>query len=83
MLSFFEPIFNGLWWVLFFYLQLSVYLMLNIFLTAGILWGLLLIFRLIGIPWIDGTRHGFGRSIDPDYVYEGYMAHGKRHGHGT
>jgi len=46
-------------WVFYFYLTLSIYMLINMVITATIIWILLLLYRLLGIPWFDGTTKGF------------------------
>ena len=45
-------------WAVQFQIFMIIYILVNVLLTAGLLWGLLIIFRILGIPWMDGTTKG-------------------------
>jgi hypothetical protein len=45
--------------ILKFYVTMFIFMALNVAFMVGSVWGLLLICRALGIPWIDGTRKGF------------------------
>lgn len=45
--------------ILIFYFHMFVFMVLNILFTIGFVWGLLILCRLLGIPWVDGTTKGF------------------------
>ena len=55
----FELIINMIWFIITFYASMIVFIIMNALLTAAICWSLLFIFRLLGIPWLDGTTKGF------------------------
>lgn len=46
-------------WALQFQILMIFYIIINVIFTATVLWGLLIIFRILGIPWLDGTIKGF------------------------
>ena len=52
-------ILKALTWVFYFYISFAVYMLINALITATMIWSLLLICRLLGLPWIDGTTKGF------------------------
>ena len=54
-----NPIWGFLVFALQFHIFMILYIIVNMLLTAGICWGLLIIFRILGIPWLDGTTKGF------------------------
>lgn len=42
-----------------FYLTMIIFMAMNILIMVSSVWGLLIICRLLGIPWVDGTKKGF------------------------
>lgn len=42
-----------------FYITMFIFMALNIALMVSSVWALLIVFRLLGIPWLDGTTKGF------------------------
>jgi len=48
-----------LWLMLQLYTTVFIMTILNVALILTIVWGGLLICRLLGIPWVDGTTKGF------------------------
>lgn len=42
-----------------FYALMIIYMFFNTVIMAGLVWNLLFICRLFGIPWVDGTTKGF------------------------
>ena len=54
-----NPILSFLLFVVQFYIFLFIFIILNALLTACFCWSLLVIYRILGIPWIDGTTKGF------------------------
>jgi len=45
--------------VFYFYLTMTVFMVFHILFMIGFVWGLLILCRLLGIPWVDGTTKGF------------------------
>jgi hypothetical protein len=50
---------NFILFVIQLYTTIIVITILNMLLLLIASWGLLLIFRMLGIPWVDGTTKGF------------------------
>jgi hypothetical protein len=42
-----------------FYSMMFVFMVLNVAMTVSFVWSLLIICRVLRIPWIDGTTKGF------------------------
>ena len=42
-----------------FQIFMVIYIIINILLTISMCWGMLVVFRILGIPWLDGTTKGF------------------------
>ncbi len=58
-LDFWQAGWQFLQFVVFFYFSLFVVILLNFLIVAVVSWGLLMVFRLLGKPWVDGTTKGF------------------------
>lgn len=41
-----------------FYLTMFIFMAMNILIMVTSVWGLLIVYRILGIPWIDGTTKG-------------------------
>ena len=55
----FDAIIQFIWFTITLYSTMIIFLFLNALLTATLMWSMLLICRVLGIPWIDGTTKGF------------------------
>ena len=54
-----EFIVNMMVWVVCFYLSLLIVMLLQLVLLLVIVYGLLALHRLLGLPWVDGSTKGF------------------------
>ena len=54
-----SPILGFFVFALQFHIFMILYIIVNTLIMAGMLWGLLAMFRLLGITWFDGTTKGF------------------------
>jgi len=54
-----ENIFQVMLWIVKFYFMLGFWIFLNTVFMVGFIWALLVVFRVMGIPWLDGTTKGF------------------------
>ena len=54
-----ENIFQVMLWIAKFYFMLGFWIFLNTVFMVGCIWALLVVFRVLGIPWLDGTTKGF------------------------
>lgn len=52
-------IFDIMAFVVKFYLMMFVFMVLNVAFMVASIWALLIVFRILGIPWLDGTTKGF------------------------
>lgn len=50
---------NMVLFIVSFYGTMIVFIILNALLTAAVCWSMLIICRLLGIRWIDGTNKGY------------------------
>jgi len=55
----FDLIINMIWFIITMYATMIVFIILQALLVASICWSALLICRMLGIPWLDGTTKGF------------------------
>ena len=55
----FDLIVNIIWFLITFYGTMILFIILNALLMVSICWSMLLICRLFGLPWVDGTTKGF------------------------
>jgi len=54
-----ELILQALKFVLILYYCLAIHIIICMVLTSGLIWSALLLCRLLGITWVDGTVKGF------------------------
>jgi len=52
-------IFDIMAFVVKFYSMMFVFMVLNVAFMVSSIWALLIVFRVLGIPWLDGTTKGF------------------------
>jgi len=52
-------VFNIMIFIIKFYSMMIVFMILNVLFMVSFVWSLLIICRIIGLPWIDGTTKGF------------------------
>jgi hypothetical protein len=48
-------------WLVTFYLGIIIFILINVIFTCILLYSILIIFRILGIPWLDGTTRGVFR----------------------
>lgn len=51
-------VFNTLLLLSYWLIAFLVHMLITVSLLVTITWGLLILYRLLGIPWVDGTRYG-------------------------